>query len=160
MSLKFAALGSLTILSALGTSARADDQELPSLFPDTDQYEPRIPKTGKRNTSSVVGKTTTLGATTIQVAQAAAREEAMQSKIIATSVVLFGLLAASAFGVFIGGAAPKAGTDPYGTPIVFRPQMNAESTLSSLEGSAPAKTCTPLPVLRYLLRIKAALGRS
>ena len=37
MSLKFAALGSLTILSALGTSARADDQERPSLFPDTDQ---------------------------------------------------------------------------------------------------------------------------
>lgn len=149
MSLKFAALGSLTILSALGTSARADDQELPSLFPDTDRYEPRIPKTGKRNTSSVVGKTTTLGATTIQVAQAAAREEAMQSKIIVTSVILFD--AASAFGVFIGGAARKAGTDPYGTPIVFRQQMNAESTLSSLEGSAPAKTCTPLPVLRYLL---------
>ena len=84
----------------------------------------------------------------------------MQSKMIATSVVLFGLLAASAFGVFIGGAAPKAGTDLYGTPIVFRPQMTSGSTLSGLEGSAPAKTCTPPPVLRYLLRIKAALRRS
>ena len=84
----------------------------------------------------------------------------MQSKIIATSVVLFGLLAASAFGVFIGGAAPKAGTDLHGTPIVFRPQMTSGPTLSSLEGSAPPKTCTPPPVLRYLLRIKAALRRS
>ena len=84
----------------------------------------------------------------------------MQSKVIATSVVLFGLLAASAFGVLIGGAAPKAAPDPYGTPIVFRPQMTSGPILSSVEGSAPAKTCTPPPVLRYLLRIKAALRGS
>ena len=43
----------------------------------------------------------------------------MQSKMIATSVVLFGLLAASAFGVLIGGAAPKAGTDPTERPSCF-----------------------------------------
>ena len=57
----------------------------------------------------------------------------MQSKVIATSVVLFGLLAASAFGVFIGGAAPKAGTDLHGTPIVFQPQRTSGSTLSRLD---------------------------
>ena len=56
MSLKFAALGSLTILSALGTSARADDQERPSLFPDTDQRRAQNPENGKAEHFKRCGK--------------------------------------------------------------------------------------------------------
>ena len=68
MSLKFAALGTLTILSALGTSTRADEKGQESRFPDADQGRAEHSETANRNPPSGVSNTTTLGATTIQVA--------------------------------------------------------------------------------------------
>ena len=56
MSLKFAALGTLTILSALGTSTRAGEKGQESLFPDADQGRAEHSENGKSEHSNRCGK--------------------------------------------------------------------------------------------------------
>jgi protein-disulfide isomerase len=78
----------------------------------------------------------------------------MKSKVIATSVLVFGLLMAPAL-VPIEAEVPISGSTPHATHFVFRPLTN---TAFSASERTPPQACAPRPVLRYLLRFKDANG--